>query len=231
MVVARQRPATARGVVFLLLEDEVGTVNVIVPPPVYERHRLVVRTASFVLISGRLERRDGTTNVVAAAVDSLSRPDMPGAEVRHIEPPVERETGRSGGRAAEDGRAAVGSRRRDAGRAQLRQARAVSADARTVAEHMFRPAPSLVSRAMSSLSTRLVARLMDGLDLAIDFATLGEYGLEAARRRARPREGRRRGSCLAYTQGGAPPFDWEALAPARRSSLRHEEGPPLRVAL
>jgi error-prone DNA polymerase len=107
MVVARQRPATARGVVFLLLEDEVGTVNVIVPPPVYERHRLVVRTASFVRISGRLERRDGTTNVVAAAVASLSRPDLPGGEVRHIEPPVERETGRSGGRAAEDGRAAL----------------------------------------------------------------------------------------------------------------------------
>jgi error-prone DNA polymerase len=107
MVVARQRPATARGVVFLLLEDEVGTVNVIVPPPVYERHRLVVRTASFVRISGRLERRDGTTNVVAAAVVSLSRPDMPDGEVRHIEPPVERETGRSGGRAAQEGRAAL----------------------------------------------------------------------------------------------------------------------------
>ena len=47
MVVARQRPATARGVVFMLLEDEFGTINVVVPPPVYERHRLAVRTASF----------------------------------------------------------------------------------------------------------------------------------------------------------------------------------------
>jgi error-prone DNA polymerase len=95
MVVARQRPATARGVVFMLLEDELGTVNVIVPPPVYERHRLVVRTASFVRLTGRLERREGTLNVVASGLASLARPDLPAAEVRHIEPPAERESGRS----------------------------------------------------------------------------------------------------------------------------------------
>jgi len=94
MVVARQRPATARGVVFMLLEDERGTANVIVPPPVYERHRMIVRTASFVRITGTLERREGTMNVVASALQTLSRPDLPQAEVRHIEPPVERETGR-----------------------------------------------------------------------------------------------------------------------------------------
>ena len=94
MVVARQRPATARGVVFMLLEDELGTINVIVPPPVYERHRLVVRTASFVRITGRMERREGTLNVVASALESLSRPDLPAADVHHIEPPQERETGR-----------------------------------------------------------------------------------------------------------------------------------------
>jgi error-prone DNA polymerase len=94
MVVARQRPATARGVVFMLLEDELGTTNVIVPPPVYERHRLIVRTASFASVTGRLERREGTLNVVASALAPLSRPDLPVAEVRHIEPPRERETGR-----------------------------------------------------------------------------------------------------------------------------------------
>ena len=94
MVVARQRPATARGVVFMLLEDEVGTINVIVPPPVYERHRLVVRTASFVRVSGRLERREGTINVVGSRISSLARPDLPAADVRHIEPPEDRETSR-----------------------------------------------------------------------------------------------------------------------------------------
>jgi len=95
MVVARQRPATARGVVFMLLEDELGTINVIVPPPVYERHRLIVRTASFASVGGRLERREGTINVVASTLAPLSRPDLPAADVRHIEPPREGETGRA----------------------------------------------------------------------------------------------------------------------------------------
>ncbi len=45
MVVARQRPETAKGIVFMLLEDERGTVNLIVPPRVYDRHRSLVRTA------------------------------------------------------------------------------------------------------------------------------------------------------------------------------------------
>jgi error-prone DNA polymerase len=94
MVVARQRPATARGVVFMLLEDELGTINVVVPPPVYRRHRLAVRTASFAQVSGKLERRVGVVNVVASALRPIATPDQPRADVRHIEPPVERETGR-----------------------------------------------------------------------------------------------------------------------------------------
>ena len=94
LVVARQRPATARGVVFMLLEDETGTVNVVVLPPVYERDRLAVRAAAYVRISGRLERREGVINVGAVAVEALARPDLPLAEVRHIEPPAGRETGR-----------------------------------------------------------------------------------------------------------------------------------------
>jgi error-prone DNA polymerase len=96
MVVARQRPATANGVVFMLLEDEVGTVNVIVPPPVYARYRLAVRTASFARVDGKLERREGVINVVARAVHPLATPDQPASKVRHIEPPRERETGRHG---------------------------------------------------------------------------------------------------------------------------------------
>ena len=93
MVVARQRPATANGVMFLLLEDETGVANVIVVPPVYERHRLTVRTASLVTVSGRLERREGVVNVVASAVRRIERPDAPLAEVHEIEPMRERETG------------------------------------------------------------------------------------------------------------------------------------------
>jgi error-prone DNA polymerase len=94
LVVARQRPATAKGVVFMLLEDETGTINLVVPPPVFQRFRGVVRTASLVQAKGRLERRQGAINVVVSEVRPLERPDLPLAEVRHIEPPVRTETGK-----------------------------------------------------------------------------------------------------------------------------------------
>ncbi len=87
MVVARQRPDTASGVVFVLLEDEFGVANVVVPSRVYERHRLVARTAPFFLVIGSLERREGVVNVVASEIRELTRPDLPRATVRHIEPP------------------------------------------------------------------------------------------------------------------------------------------------
>ena len=86
LVVARQRPATAKGVTFMLLEDEHGTVNLVIPPPVYERHRLAVRAEPLLLATGRLERREGTLNVVVDRIERLERPDLPRAEVRHIEP-------------------------------------------------------------------------------------------------------------------------------------------------
>jgi error-prone DNA polymerase len=97
LVVARQRPATAHGVVFMLLEDELGVVNVIVPPPVYRRHRLAVRTASFALVAGRVERREGVTNLLASSVEPLATPSPAAAEVHQIEPPAERETVREPG--------------------------------------------------------------------------------------------------------------------------------------
>ncbi len=94
LLVARQRPATANGVMFLLIEDETGVANVIVLPPVYERHRLAVRTAPLVTVAGRLERREGVVNVVATAVARLERPGAPAAAVRRIEPPAGREAPR-----------------------------------------------------------------------------------------------------------------------------------------
>ena len=95
MTVARQRPATANGVVFMLLEDEFGMTNVVVLPPVYERHRLIVRTSGLVAVAGRLERREGVVNVVAERLTELQRPDLPLADIRPIEPPAEGETGRT----------------------------------------------------------------------------------------------------------------------------------------
>jgi len=74
LVVARQRPGTANGIVFMLLEDEGGTVNLVVPPPVYEECRAAVRAAPLVRARGRLERHEGVTNVVVSEVVELDRP-------------------------------------------------------------------------------------------------------------------------------------------------------------
>jgi error-prone DNA polymerase len=86
LVIARQRPATAKGVTFMLLEDELGTINLIVPPPIHERFRLAVRSEPLVLATGRLEQREGTTNVLVDHIERLERPDLPAARVTHIEP-------------------------------------------------------------------------------------------------------------------------------------------------
>ena len=65
LVVCRQQPMTAKGFVFLLLEDEFGMANVVVKPQLYERYRSLVRAEPFVHVRGELQRRDGTTNVIA----------------------------------------------------------------------------------------------------------------------------------------------------------------------
>ena len=77
LVVCRQRPMTASGFTFLSLEDEHGLANVIVRPTLYERKRTLIRTEPFLLVSGVLQRRDGTTNVLARDVHPLRvPPDM-----------------------------------------------------------------------------------------------------------------------------------------------------------
>jgi error-prone DNA polymerase len=78
MVIARQRPETAHGIVFMLLEDERGTVNLVVPPPVYERHRKLVRSDALLRARGRLERREGVVNVLVDEVAPLERTPPPG---------------------------------------------------------------------------------------------------------------------------------------------------------
>src|SRR3954470_22418858 len=72
IVVARQRPGTAKGIVFLLLEDEHGLSNAIVPPDVYSRDRIAVRAEPLLEVTGRLERREGTINVLAERITALS---------------------------------------------------------------------------------------------------------------------------------------------------------------
>ncbi len=95
LVVARQRPGTASGVVFMLLEDEFGTINLIVPPPVYERHRLVVRTEPLVVAEGKLERfasGGGAVNVLVRKLTALEAPGAAVAHVREMTPPDERDS-------------------------------------------------------------------------------------------------------------------------------------------
>jgi error-prone DNA polymerase len=85
LVVARQRPGTAGGIVFVLLEDEYGTINLVVPSQVYERHRLTVRTEPLMVVEGRLERfaaAGGSINVLVDRVGSLAVPDQPLAEIK-----------------------------------------------------------------------------------------------------------------------------------------------------
>jgi len=72
VVTHRQRPATARGVTFLNLEDETGMVNVIVDEVVWARHRRVAREAGGLLIRGMLERTDNVINVLAERIDKLN---------------------------------------------------------------------------------------------------------------------------------------------------------------
>ena len=71
MAVARQRPATANGVVFMLLEDEFGQTNLIVPPPIYERYRAIVRSEPLILARGKLEKSGRNINIVVSTVESL----------------------------------------------------------------------------------------------------------------------------------------------------------------
>jgi error-prone DNA polymerase len=85
LVVARQRPGTANGIVFVLLEDEFGTINLIVPPKVYERYRLTVRTEPLMLVEGKLEKfaaAGGVINVMVNTIGQITAPDRPLAEIK-----------------------------------------------------------------------------------------------------------------------------------------------------
>ncbi len=71
MAVARQRPATANGVVFMLLEDEFGQMNLIIPPPVYDRFRAIVRGEPLLLARGRFEQLGRNQNVLVHGLETL----------------------------------------------------------------------------------------------------------------------------------------------------------------
>lgn len=75
-VIARQRPGTAKGFIFLSMEDETGIANVIVTPDLYERNRLIVARSKFILAEGALQNQDGVIHIMASRLQSLSDQTM-----------------------------------------------------------------------------------------------------------------------------------------------------------
>ncbi|HEY2207687.1 MAG TPA: error-prone DNA polymerase [Gaiellaceae bacterium] len=89
LVVARQRPSTANGVVFMLLEDEHAQVNLVIAPQVYERFRAVVRGEPLLLVRGRYEHSDRNRNVLVRELVSLAplaRSLTDGADIHEVLP-------------------------------------------------------------------------------------------------------------------------------------------------
>ena len=78
-VIARQRPGTAKGFIFLSMEDETGIANVIITPDLYERERVVVTRSKFVLVEGALQNQDSVIHIKAKHIQPL---DFSNLEVR-----------------------------------------------------------------------------------------------------------------------------------------------------
>jgi error-prone DNA polymerase len=70
-VIARQRPGTAKGFVFLSLEDETGIANIILTPDIFEQNRIVVTRSRFLMIEGPLQKQDGVIHVKARCITPL----------------------------------------------------------------------------------------------------------------------------------------------------------------
>ncbi len=72
LVLVRQRPGTAKGVIFLTLEDETGVANVVVWANMYERYRRAVIAGRLLRVTGRLQRDAGVVHVVAEVIEDMS---------------------------------------------------------------------------------------------------------------------------------------------------------------
>jgi DNA polymerase III alpha subunit len=72
LVICRQRPGTAKGVIFLTLEDETGIANIVVWARVFERYRRAVIAGRCLKVTGKLERDGDVVHVVADAIEDIS---------------------------------------------------------------------------------------------------------------------------------------------------------------
>ena len=75
-IIARQRPGTALGFIFLSMEDETGIANIIIHPELYERDRLLITREKFLLVNGKLQNQDGVAHVKAEYVSPLRAPEV-----------------------------------------------------------------------------------------------------------------------------------------------------------
>ena len=71
LVICRQRPGTAKGTLFLTLEDETGFINVILWKNVFKRHTVLIKTESFLGIEGRIQEQDGVVHLIARRAFSI----------------------------------------------------------------------------------------------------------------------------------------------------------------
>jgi error-prone DNA polymerase len=76
-VACRQRPGTAKGFVFVTLEDETGTANAIIRPPLFERERLVINLEPALIVTGRLQNEQGVIHVMAEEIVGLPTFGLP----------------------------------------------------------------------------------------------------------------------------------------------------------
>lgn len=72
LVLVRQRPGTAKGVIFITLEDETGISNVIVWRKMYEKFRRAVIAGRALKVTGRVQRESGVTHVIAEQIEDIS---------------------------------------------------------------------------------------------------------------------------------------------------------------
>lgn len=71
LVILRQRPGTANGVIFITLEDETGSVNVIVWRKLFEQFRRAVTSARLMRVTGTVQRADGVTHIIAQHIEDI----------------------------------------------------------------------------------------------------------------------------------------------------------------
>ena len=73
LIVLRQRPGTAKGITFVTMEDETGSINLVVRPKTWESHYLICKQSNAWLVHGTLENRQGVVHVVASLIEDLSK--------------------------------------------------------------------------------------------------------------------------------------------------------------